>query len=136
MKTSNRQFQHILPSVLLCALVLACPLAAQSAKERGKAQMPFESGEELVFEGEYTRFLIRGANIAELRMSATYEQPQGSTSYVWSFTGDAASKGLLSKLFGVRFHFFVQSLVEPGSFSVVHTSKLDDQSGQILKRDR
>ena len=95
-------------------------------------QMSFENGEELIFEGEYTKFLIRGANIAELRMSAVYEQPQDHNAYVWRLTGDAASKGLMSKLFGVHFHFFVESLVEPDSFSILHTSKLDDQSGHRL----
>ena len=122
----------------LCALMLT------SASARGGAalqaadvpvRLPFAPREELVYEGEFTKSLLRSVDIAELRFTATLEpvgttgQPQekGEAGKSLRLTVDAVSKGLLRKLFGLRFRQRIESRVDPASFSVLQTTKLDEQ---------
>jgi Protein of unknown function (DUF3108) len=129
---------------LFCAvLLILCSLAPVGARTVGESHgaevtpsLPFASGEELVYEGEFTKALLRGIDIADLRFTAALE-PAAARASVPSreagvgrslrLTVDAVSKGLLRKLFGVRFHQHIESVVDPGSFSVLQTTKLDEQ---------
>ncbi|HEX8709039.1 MAG TPA: DUF3108 domain-containing protein [Pyrinomonadaceae bacterium] len=109
-----------------------------SAQEKNRAltaaALPFEPSEELVYEGEFSRALLRGINVAELRFNASRapgpaasRAANGETPSTLRFTLDAVSKGLVSKIFGLTFRQRVESTVEPASFGVMQTSKLDEQ---------
>ncbi len=95
--------------------------------------LPFASAEKLVYEGEFTRSLLRGIDVADLSFSYTYLPAQeqfksgGNSQAAMRFTAEAVSKGVVSKLFGITFRQRVESTVEPGTFSVLNTSKLDEQ---------
>jgi hypothetical protein len=116
------------------------PVGARTVGESHGAEvtpnLPFASGEELVYEGEFTKALLRGIDIADLRFTAELE-PAAARASVPSreagagrslrLTVDAVSKGILRKLFGVRFHQHIESVVDPGSFAVLQTTKLDEQ---------
>lgn len=122
----GRRFSII--TLLLCALVFVSFPARSEVQPDVPSSSQFGPYEELVYEGEFTRALLRGINIAELRFTAT--RPTGveaQQSPAMRVTMDAASKGILRKLFGLNFHQRVESTIEPVSFTVLQTNKLDEQ---------
>jgi hypothetical protein len=129
MKKSRLGFA-LLALVLSTLLLVSAP--ASDSKRRDTARLPFEPSEELVYEGEFSRALLRGINVAELRFTANRAQvsaqPQNANApTVLRFSLDAVTKGILRKLFGLNYHQHVESTVEPASFSVLQTTKLDEQ---------
>lgn len=131
MKKSRLSFA--LPVLLLSALLLISAPASDS-KRKDTARLPFEPSEELVYEGEFSRALLRSINVAELRFTANRAQASSTSQpnyanapTVLRFSMDAVTKGILLKLFGLKYHQHVESTVEPASFSVLQTTKLDEQ---------
>jgi hypothetical protein len=129
--------------LLLSALALAVAPLKEGARAAVDARtlLPFEPAEELVYEGEFSRSLFRGLNVAELRFTAERipsSQPPTSTKATGEaapsrllFKAEAVSKGLLQKLFGFNFRQHIESTVEPDSFSVLQTTKLDQQGSRL-----
>jgi hypothetical protein len=119
---------------LLLAIVVVSPASQAGSKPADTAQpLPFQPGEKLIYEGEFTRALLRGVDVADLTFSFT-RVPGAQTASIGSkpqtslrFTGEAISKGIVSKLFGLSFRQYVESTVEPTTFSVLRTTKLDVQ---------
>lgn len=147
-----RYFRKALSAALLLAVVLSSvALAKHAPKERTQphtsAAMPFMPSEQLVYEGEFSKLLLRGINIAELRFKA-YRPAAGAPT-----TGDAQrtagdgqaatpatplmlstdveSKGWFHKLFGINFHYHVDSQVDPNAFCALRTNKLDEQGKRV-----
>jgi hypothetical protein len=119
---------------MLCAMLFLTASAQEKNRALTAAALPFEPSEELVYEGEFSRALLRGINVAELRFNASRapgpaasRAANGETPSTLRFTLDAVSKGLVSKIFGLTFRQRVESTVEPASFGVMQTSKLDEQ---------
>jgi hypothetical protein len=126
----------------IAVLTVLAALAAQArADEAGDARksppMPFEAGEQLVYEGEFSRFVLRGIKIAEFRFTAgrdaseTKGEPAGRTSPRLSFVGDVQTEGWFHRLFKIDFHFRLESLVERDTFSVLKTTRLDEQGKRV-----
>lgn len=119
-------------------LLLALVPALARVEERQKIDstpLPFEPAEESVYEAEFSRSLLRGINVATLRFTARREDsPAGKEKENLSnlrFTAEAESKGLFPKLFsGLRFRQRIESTVEPQSFNVLRTVKLDEQGNR------
>jgi hypothetical protein len=130
MKKSRLSFA-LLALIFSTLLLISAP--ASDSKRRDTARLPFEPSEELVYEGEFSRAILRGINVAELRFTANRAQlsaqPNTGTTAptVLRFSLDAVTKGILRKLFGLNYHQHVESTVEPVSFSVLQTTKLDEQ---------
>jgi hypothetical protein len=128
----NARFRFAAIALLLCSLLLGSAPASDS-KRKDAGKLPFEPAEELIYEGEFSRALLRGINVAELRFTANRTQissassNNGSTPTALRFTLDAFTKGILRKLFGLNFRQHIESTVEPQSFSVLQTTKLDEQ---------
>jgi hypothetical protein len=118
---------------LLIGAQLFAVAGASDSKRKDDGKLPFDPAEELVYEGEFSRALLRGLNVAELRFTANRTQvsvtpsSNGSAPNALRFTLDAVTKGLLRKLFGLNFRQHIESMVEPASFSVLQTTKLDEQ---------
>lgn len=120
---------------MLSALFVTSAAHDDNKSIKGEYQrLPFEPEETLVYEGEFTRAVFRGINVADLRFS--YERagsPSGQTDkpevlqHVLNFRAEAISKGIVSKLFGLNFRQLVESSVEAETFSVMRTRKLDEQ---------
>lgn len=127
-----RRFRFITIALLLCSLLFATAPASDS-KRKDTGKLSFDPSEELVYEGEFSRALLRGLNVAELRFTANLIQASNTQSNKENasarlrFTLDAVTKGLLRKLFGLNFRQHIESTVEPESFSVLQTTKLDEQ---------
>src|SRR5256885_9518306 len=119
--------------ILICALLFANSFGRDD-KRTATPLLPFEPSEELVYEGELSRSLLRGVKIAELRFKTTRatdasnsKAGDGNAATLLHFTVDAVSKGILIKLFGLNFRQHLESTVEPSSFTVLQTTKLDVQ---------
>ncbi|HVG38402.1 MAG TPA: DUF3108 domain-containing protein [Pyrinomonadaceae bacterium] len=102
--------------------------------------VPFTATEELYYEGEFSKLMLRGIDIVEIRFSAALS-PQAPPAPAASketkvrsnylFTAEATSKGWFSKLFGWRFNHRIESTVEAGSFTALRTGKTDEQGKRV-----
>lgn len=110
----------------------ASPLLAQ--RSLGASVSAFQNGEELVYEGEFSRALLRNVDVADFRFTAVRASSVdhlGESSTALLLTGDVATKGFFSKLFKIRFHEHIESRVDPVTFSVLRTTKLDEQGKRV-----
>ena len=96
-----------------------------------RAALPFERGEELVYQAEFNRGLLRGVDVAEFRFKVGTEHIARGTAaddpVILRLVGDVTSKGLFPRIAGFRFHQHVESVADPNPFTVLRTSKLDEQ---------
>jgi len=128
-------------SFVLAFAALGGPATANhSSIDTSPAPMPFEPAEQLVYEGEFSKLLLRGIKIAELKFTAGRAPSAGDNASLPSakdqppplfFTGDIASKGWFRKLFGINFRYLVESIVEPGSLTILRSNKLDVQGSRV-----
>ncbi len=97
----------------------------------------FELGEELHFEAEFSRALLRKLDVADLKFRATrtpINEPNASAEskpYALTFSADVSSKGFFARLFNLKFRERVESVVEPISFTVQKTTILDEQGKRV-----
>src|ERR1700687_3178910 len=73
-------------------------------------QLSFARGEELYYEAEFKKGLLRGANIGESRFSARPEQSAAGDPL--RLVADVVSKGFFAKLAGIHFHEHIESIVD------------------------
>lgn len=125
-------------AVVLSSVVLASDAPKERTQPRPAPSRPFGPSEELVYEGEFTRAILRGIDIAELRFKAQRPSPSNVTVEGESqapaplvLTTDVTSKGFFSKLFGVTFKFHAESQVEPNDFYAMRTTKKDEQGKRV-----
>lgn len=85
----------------------------------------FELGEELHFEAEFSRALLRNIDVADLKFHAT------RTSEALTFKADVSSKGFFARLFNLKFREQVESTVEPLTFTIQKTTILDEQGKRV-----
>jgi hypothetical protein len=149
MAMTPRKLGYFAAAVLLSAVVLSSAAPAKDTpKERTQPRaataMPFTPSEQLVYEGKFTKLLLRGINVAELRFKAS--RPAATATNAAQAEGDAqtpantqplllttdvVSKGFFSKLFGVNFRFHAESQVEPNAFYALRTTKTDEQGKRL-----
>ncbi len=105
------------------------------------ATRPFEPAEELFYEAEFSRALLRKLDVADFRFSATRTpltapaqnslERNEAKPYALTFSADIASKGFFTRLFNLRFRERVESTVEPISFTVQRTTIRDEQGKRV-----
>ncbi|HVS80433.1 MAG TPA: DUF3108 domain-containing protein [Pyrinomonadaceae bacterium] len=117
----------------LLLLLLAATGTFAGAQQPGANQPSFFRGEELFYEAEFKRALVRGANIGEFRFSAHSEQTAAGDPL--RLVGDAVSKGFFTRIAGVHFHEHVESIVEPDQLMLLRTNKLDEQGKRVRVSD-
>ena len=131
----------ILFRFLAVAICIAASLQlaqAQRADSYARTR-PFELGEELHFEAEFSRSLLRKLDVADLKFRAarsplketTAKDSQQTKPYALTFSADIASKGFFARLFDLKFRERVESTVEPASFTVERTTILDEQGKRV-----
>ena len=140
----HRRFNGFVLVTLVCALVscsiaLANDVPKERTPDKVSAPLPFVPTEQLVYEGVFSKFLLRGIKIAELKFTVGRpptavetkpgSDPKGQPSLF--FTSEVVSKGWFRKLFGINFRYHVESTVELGSFNVLRTSKVDEQGKRV-----
>jgi hypothetical protein len=123
-------------SLLAIAISIAAGLPFARAQKRDvhRAAKSFELGEELHFEAEFSRALLRKLDVADLKFRATRTPPkeaQQPNPYTLTFSADVSSKGFFPRLFNLKFRERVESTVEPASFTVQKTTILDEQGKRV-----
>ena len=110
---------------------------------RANSDRPFEPGEELVYEAEYSRALLRKMDVADFRFTTSRTAlnesnknshsaaQQKTATYSLVFKGDVSSKGFFAKLFNLRFRERMESTVNPISLGVQNTKRVDEQGKRI-----
>lgn len=122
----------------LFLVVLFCFLAPARAQKTVTPRWPFAQGEELVYQGELSKLLLRGVNVAELKFVVVEgPKPGAQTAHAeppatFRFVADAESKGALLKLFKQYFRQHLESTVEITTLAALETKKEDIQN----KRER
>ena len=118
--------------VAFAILLLATVPKYAGAQAPAVTSLPFSPGEELVYQAEFTRALLRGIDVAEFRFKADAERvssdnASASGPMIIKLAGDVASKGLFVRVAGFHFHQHVESIVDPNPFAALRTSKLYEQ---------
>jgi uncharacterized protein DUF3108 len=110
----------------------------KAQKTESRATRQFELGEELYFEAEFSRSLLRKIDVADLKFRASRTPVEGpsdnsqkSKPYALTFNADVSSKGFFARLFNLKFRELVESIVEPISFTVKSTKILDEQGKRV-----
>lgn len=102
--------------------------------------LPFEPDEQLTYEGEFSKLLLRGINIAEFKFTVERAKPtappesDGKTTPAPAnliFKGDVLAKGWFRKLFGIDFRYNTESVVEPNSFLILSNTTRDEQGKRL-----
>ena len=118
--------------IFLLAFVTSIAARAQRPESNAGVRR-FELGEELHFEAEFSRALLRKLDVADLKFRAT-RTPQasdGSKPYALTFSADVSSKGFFARLFDIKFRERVESTVEPLTFTVQKTTILDESGKRV-----
>src|SRR3982751_3601071 len=122
-------FRRTTPAFLLTLLFLLITIGVSADQnhlaETSARGFSLPQSEELVYRAGLSRGLIRGLDGAEFRLTASRDDEANSSRL--HLHVEATSKGLLRSFFGLRFHERIESTVEPSSFLVLKTKKLDEQ---------
>jgi uncharacterized protein DUF3108 len=133
-KTSKTTTLILLLTLAIAPFIPTLKAHAQKAFSPTSAR-PFEPLEELHFEAEFSRALIRKLDVADLKFSATRTPenaaPADQNSYALTFKAEVTSKGFFARLFNLKFREVVESIVEPMSFTVKKTTILDEQGKRV-----
>jgi hypothetical protein len=141
---------HTFLIALLLALSCANAAAQQStATAATKAKdpestatpkrLPFEPDEQLTYEGEFSKLLLRGINIAEFKFTVERAKAPAAPARAGAptppanliFKGDVLARGWFRKLFGIDFRYNTESVVEPTSFLILSNSTRDEQGKRL-----
>jgi hypothetical protein len=138
-----------------CVAVFAHRDEKALTKDTDRAAMPkplpFAPDEQLTYEGEFSKLLLRGINIAEFKF--TVERAQSLPTVLLAakptadsksapaaaapspanlvFKADAVAKGWFRKLFGIDFHYNSESIVEPTTLHILHNTTRDEQGKRL-----
>ena len=103
------------------------------------AKLPFEPSEELFYEAEFSRSILRKLDVADFKFSAgrtvltsANPDPDGPAHEAFVFKAEISSKGFFTRLFNLNFKERVESIVEPMSFTVQRT-KIHDEQGKRVR---
>jgi hypothetical protein len=119
--------------ILTLTLAVAAFIPPSAVAQKGTSRA-FEPLEELHFEAEFSRALLRRLDVADLKFRATRTPTSDQTdesAYALTFKAEISSKGFLARLFNIDFREVVESIVEPLSFTVQKTTIRDEQGKRV-----
>lgn len=151
MFSAARFFSALAVAALLSAAAVANDFGStvRAASDSQEARpLPFPPDEELIYQADFSKLLLRGIEIAEFRFTVERERPlaetgaaegaaapQQQSSNNLVFKGDVRAKGWFRKIFGIDFHYNHESTVAPDTLLILHTSKLDEQGKRVRVSD-
>lgn len=137
-----RSLKFILTILFVVTIAFVFPQTKSANVNDTKPKpLPFSSDEEIVLEGEFSRAILRGINVAEFRLKiskvedAQTTNNEKTTSPLYTVSADIKSKGFAPKLFGISFHQLVDSTVDPKSFFPLKNNKIDEQGKRVRKSE-
>ena len=95
--------------------------------------LPFARGEELVYQAEFSRALLRGVDVAEFRFNSKSEHiARGADDpIILHLTGDVVSKGLFPRIAGFKFHQHIESTADAEPFTSLRTTRSEEQGKRV-----
>jgi hypothetical protein len=117
----NRQSFFLRVALGLLILVSGYGLAA--AQQKSSISLPFARGEQLLYQAELNRGMLRGFDVGELRFSAKVATDKNNERVV-NLMGDAVAKGLLIRLTGSKYHMHIESLADVQPFAALRMKGL------------
>ncbi|HEX5888158.1 MAG TPA: DUF3108 domain-containing protein [Pyrinomonadaceae bacterium] len=118
--------------ILSLTLAFGFAIPAKTAVAQKAHPRPFEPLEELHFEAEFSRALLRKIDVADLKFHASSTPtPHSGESYALTFKAEVTSKGFFARLFNLKFKETVESIVEPLTFTVKNTTIRDEQGKRV-----
>lgn len=125
---ARRFIPKTLRLALGAAVVLIAVVAASKVtlcQQPQNVALPFLDGEQLIYQAEFSRALVRGVDVGELRFSAKINPPSAQADKsVVTLVGDAVTKGFLIRLSGSKVHIHVESVADAQPFAVLRTKSL------------
>ena len=115
--------------ILILTLAFGFAIPAEAVAQK-VVPRPFEPLEELHFEAEFSRALIRKLDVADLKFHASRTE-NGDDQYSLTFKAEVTSKGFFARLFNLKFKETVESIVEPLTFTIKKTTILDEQGKRV-----
>jgi hypothetical protein len=114
------------------AYLVFCSAAALAQQPKVK-DLPFARGEELVYQAEFSRALLRGVDVAEFRFNSTSEHIARGTDdpIILHLTGDVVSKGLFPRIAGFKFHQHIESTADAEPFTTLRTMRSEEQGKRV-----
>lgn len=113
-------------SICLFLIVFTVAIVPNLAQTKSKAEF-LKVGESLTYEGKFSKLLLRGIDVAELKF--TVENSLNDKNYV--VKSEATSKGTLIKLFRFKFYQTIESTVDGEKFQILKTVKHDEQGDRV-----
>lgn len=130
----NLKLRNFFAAILVTAFVAS--FGAAQKPTRSVALRPFEPAEELIYQAEISRSLLKKLDVAEFKLKAQRTNSRKSNAH--SNTGetlvlncDIASKGFFPKLFGIRFRETLESTIDPVTFTVQSSKRIDEHGKRI-----
>jgi hypothetical protein len=140
----RRSLTNLVVVLALFGALLAYTQETTATKNAERATMPktlpFEPDEQLTYEGEFSKLLLRGINIAEFKftverapMATTSEGKDASPAPPANliFKGDVVAKGWFRKLFGIDFRYNTESVVESNTLRILSNTTRDEQGKRL-----
>ena len=118
---------------LLIIVTTLCIASSAFAQQRAGGNLAFARGEELVYQAEFSRALLRGVDVAEFHFTSTAEHiARGADDpIILHFTGDVVSKGLFPKIAGFHFHQHIESTADADPFTSLRTARTEEQGKRV-----
>lgn len=120
------------PTIIL-GVVLTMFSAVLASAQGQKAALPFTRGEELTYQAEFSRALLRGVDVAEFRFTSRSEHiARGADDpIVLHLTGDVFSKGLFPRIAGFHFHQHMESTADAEPFTTLKMMRSEEQGKRV-----
>jgi len=129
----NLSRQSSIVRVAVGLLVVMSSYGLAAAQQKTVTTLPFAQGEQLLYQAELNRGLLRGFDVGEIRFSASaVKEGDGQ---VWSLVGDAISKGVLVRLSGNRFHIHIESRADAQPFALLQTKGLYEDKRKTISSE-
>ena len=122
---------RVLRTLKTISLILFLVVAVADANAQKTIPKPFEPLEELHFEAEFTRAVLRKLDVADLKFEASSKKASGEQPESLTFKAEVTSKGFFARLFNLKFRERVESIVEPSTFTIQKTTILDEQGKRV-----
>jgi hypothetical protein len=124
----------------VAAFLLVGVVVVSAAAQKPTRQVnlrPFEPTEELIYEAELSRGILRRLDVAEFRLKAQRsntgkrDAQHVKTPEALVLSCNIASKGFFPKLFGLRFRETLESTIDPVSFAVQRSKRVDEHGKRM-----
>ena len=127
----NHKFMTIRKFIFPILLIfsISCVSVLAQKKKAVNENLPYKVGETLSYEGNYSKLVLRGIDVAEVNF--TVENAPDSKNYL--VKAEAKSKGGLLKLFSFKFYQNIESTIDANKLQVIKTMKRDEQGDDRIR---